>query len=224
MPRAHPTIYLFSARSLRDFGDGFVSVLLPAYLLALGFTPLQVGAIATASLLGSALLTIGVGLLGARYDHRQLLLAASSLMIATGVAFAVVHDYALLLVIAFAGTINPSSGSVSVFVPLEHAVLTREVASAQRTRMFARYSLVGALAGAFGALAAATPDLVAPLGIGQLTAIKTMFVGLCVARRLGGLLYSRIPQRAPSGGDSCRTLGAGTVPAYCLQAGGIVQS
>ena len=45
-------------------------------------------------------------------------------MIATGVAFALVHDFALLLVVAFAGTINPSAGSVSVFVPLEHAVLS----------------------------------------------------------------------------------------------------
>ncbi|MER9852436.1 MFS transporter, partial [Mesorhizobium sp. M0106] len=136
-------------------GDGFVAVLLPVYLLALGFAPLQVGIIATGSLLGSALLTIAVGLLGARHDHRQLLLAAASLMVATGVAFAVVHDYALLLVIAFAGTINPSAGSVSVFVPLEHAVLTREVTDAARTKMFARYSLVGALAAAVGALASA---------------------------------------------------------------------
>ena len=47
-------------------------------------------------------------------------------MIATGVAFAVVHNYALLLVIAFTGTINPSAGSVSVFVPLEHAALSAE--------------------------------------------------------------------------------------------------
>ena len=125
------TTYLLLARALRDFGDGFVAVLLPVYLLALGFSPLEVGVIATAALLGSALLTIAVGLLGARYDHRQLLLAAASLMIATGVAFAVVHDYALLLVVAFAGTINPSAGSVSVFVPLEHAVLTREVADSR---------------------------------------------------------------------------------------------
>jgi MFS family permease len=110
--RVHLAIFLFAARALRDIGDGFVAVLLPVYLLALGFTPLQVGVIATASLLGSSLLTIGVGFLGARHDHRQLLLAAASLMIATGVAFAVVHEYALLLVIAFAGTINPSAGSV----------------------------------------------------------------------------------------------------------------
>jgi len=153
-------------------GDGFVAVLLPAYLLALGFDALQVGVIATASLLGSALLTIGVGVFATRYDRRQLLLAAASLMIATGVAFTVVHDFALLLVVAFAGTINTSAGSVSVFVPLEHAALTREVIDTTRTKMFARYSLVGALAGACGALAAAAPDLMAPLGLDQVTAIK----------------------------------------------------
>ncbi len=192
------TTYLLLARALRDFGDGFVAVLLPVYLLALGFSPLEVGVIATAALLGSALLTIAVGILGARYDHRQLLLAAASLMIATGVAFALVHDYTLLLVVAFAGTINPSAGSVSVFVPVEHAVLAREVADTARTRMFARYSLVGALAGAVGALAAAIPDLLAPLRLDQQTAIKAMFVFYALLGVCGSLIYARIPPHRPS--------------------------
>jgi MFS family permease len=190
-----PTTCLLAARALRDFGDGFVAVLLPVYLLALGFSSLEVGVIATVSLLGSAFLTIGAGLLGARYDHRQLLLGAASLMIATGVAFAAVHDYALLLVVAAAGTINPSAGSVSVFVPLEHAALTGQISDASRTTMFARYSLVGALAAACGALAAAAPDIVAPLGLDRLTAIKLMFVLYAVLGLAGGLLYSLIPRR-----------------------------
>jgi MFS family permease len=193
--------YLLAARALRDFGDSFVAVLLPVYLLALGFTPFAVGVIATAALFGSALLTIAVGFLGARYDHRQLLLAAAGLMTATGVAFALVHDYALLLVVALAGTINPSAGSVSVFVPLEHAVLAREVADHVRTRMFARYSLVGALAGAVGALLAAVPDLLAPLGFDQLTAIKLMFVFYALLGMAGGLIYARIPRHRPAAGQ-----------------------
>ncbi|RRI07096.1 MFS transporter [Mesorhizobium tamadayense] len=201
MQRIHPTIFLFAARALRDFGDGFVAVLLPVYLLALGFTPLQVGVIATASLLGSALLTIYVGFLGARHDHRQLLLAGAGLMIATGVAFAVVDDYALLLVVALAGTINPSAGSVSVFVPLEHAVLTREVTERERTRMFARYSLVGAFAGATGGLASVIPDLLAPAGLDRLAGIKAMFVLYALLGLLGGSLYACIPHRpAPVAG------------------------
>lgn len=136
--RLSPATCLFAARALRDFGDGFVAVLLPVYLLALGLTPLEVGVLSTVSLLGSAFLTIGVGFLGARYDHRQLLLGAASLMIATGVAFAAIDAYALLLVVAFAGTINPSAGSVSVFVPLEHAALSSAVTDTNRTKIFAR--------------------------------------------------------------------------------------
>ncbi len=181
---------------MRDFGDGFVAVLLPVYLLLLGRTPLEIGFMATTALLGSALLTLAVGFLGARYDHRQLLLAAANLMIASGVAFAVVHDYAILLVIAFVGTINPSAGSVSVFVPLEHAVLTREVSDAERTTMFARYSLVGALAGAFGALAAAIPEVLAPTGLSQLTILKAMFVLYALLGLIGGFLYSRVPRHS----------------------------
>ncbi len=175
-----------------------MAVLLPVYLLALGLDTLQVGVVATASLLGSALLTIGVGMVGGRYDTRRLLIAAAGLMIATGVAMSLVHDYALLLLVAFAGTVNPSGGSVSVFVPLEHAALSRHVTDAGRTKMFARYSLAGALAGAVGALAAAVPDLLAPLGIGEMAAIKGMFVLYAVLGVAGGFLYSRIPQREPA--------------------------
>jgi MFS family permease len=188
-------VHLLSARAVRDFGDGFISVLLPVYLTALGFSPFGVGVIATAALLGSALLTLAIGLIGARYDYRRLLLAAATVMIATGCAFAVVHDYALLLIVAFAGTINPSAGSVSVFVPLEHAVLTREASDRERTKIFSRYSLIGALASASGALASAAPDFLHPIGIGPLAAIKMMFVLYALLGFVGACIYIRIPPR-----------------------------
>jgi len=210
---------VYVARALRDFGDGFVAVLLPVYLIALGFSPFQVGVIATAALFGSALLTLAVGLVGTRYDHRQLLLAAANLMVATGVAFAFVHDYALLAVVAFAGTVNPSAGSVSVFVPLEHAVLSREVADSERTRMFARYSLIGAMAGACGALGAAAPDFLSAIGLGQLDAIKAMFVLYALLGVIGGLTYSRIPpRRRPANGQQPAALGPSRHLVYKLAA------
>jgi MFS family permease len=211
--------HLLWARALRDFGDGFVAILLPVYLTTLGFSPLEVGAIATAALLGSAVLTLATGLIGARYDHRRLLIAGASLMVATGVAFAAVHDFALLLVVAFAGTINPSAGSVSVFVPLEHAVLTRAISDRERTKMFARYSLIGALSSAFGALAAAAPDYFALLGIGTLAAIKVMFVVYAVIGLIGGWFYARIPARPrPATGRTEAALGPSRRIVYKLAA------
>lgn len=214
MQRVRQSTYLFAARALRDFGDGFVAILLPVYLLVLGFSPLQVGVLATASLFGSALLTIAVGILGARHDLRRLLLAAACLMVATGGAMSVVTDYALLLVVACAGTINPSTGSVSVFVPLEHAVLARNAGDRDRTTVFARYSLVGALASAVGALAAALPDARAFAGLGQLTAIKLMFVLYAIVGVAGTLLYSRIPARPPN--REAKDVGAGLGPSRAI--------
>lgn len=192
----NPATLVYAARAIRDFGDGFVAVLLPVYLTSVGLGSFEVGMVATVALLGSALMTLAIGFLGARTDQRRLLQAASALMILTGLAFANAHTYAVILVVAFMGTINPSAGSVSVFVPLEHALLSHSVADAARTRMFARYSLIGALAAATGALASGSPDFLAALGIERLRAIQGMFVVYALLGLVGGLLYARIPTDA----------------------------
>ncbi len=185
---------VYTARAIRDFGDGFVAILLPVYLMALGLSAFDVGVVATLALLGSALLTLAIGFLGARHNHRRLLLAASALMALTGVAYAASSEYWVLLLVAFVGTINPSGGSTSIFVPLEHAVLTGAVTPQQRTAAFARYSLLGALAGALGSLLAAAPDwLGAWAGIASLDAVKAMFLLYAALGVLGGLVYRRIP-------------------------------
>ena len=59
--------------------------------------------------------------------------------------------------------------------------------------MFARYSLIGALAAAAGALAAGSPDFLAAMGVSRLVALKGMFVAYAVLGLAGGLLYARIP-------------------------------
>jgi MFS family permease len=104
---------LLLVRGLRAFADGYVSLLLPLYLIALGMTPLQVGIVATGTLLGSGVLTLATGLYAYRFTYRGLLLAASLLMAGTGLGFAVLTDFWPLLVIAFVGTPNPSSGVLS---------------------------------------------------------------------------------------------------------------
>src|SRR5581483_7332281 len=140
-----------------------VSLLLPAYLTVLGFTPLQVGVLATATLVGSASLTLAVGLVAHRFGRQHLLVAATLLMIATGIGFLLEERYWPLLVIAFLGTLNPSAGDVSVFLPLEQAMLAEVTADRHRTAVFAAYSLVGSLLAAVGSLAAGLPELLQQL-------------------------------------------------------------
>jgi hypothetical protein len=101
-----------------------MSILLPAHLLALGLEPLEVGALLTATLLGSAALTLAVGLLGRNLPPHKVLLAACGLMLATAVGFQTFASFWPLLLVAFVGTLNPSAGDVSVFLPTEQSLLS----------------------------------------------------------------------------------------------------
>lgn len=177
-PSAGPAVrFLLVTRGARAFADGCMAVVMPAYLLILGFDPLQIGILITATLLGSAVLTLVVGLHAHRGSLRLLLIAMSALMAATGGGFAVIHDFWPLLVVAFVGTLNPSSGDVSAFLPLEQSLLSHAIADVDRTDLFARYSLVGSLCAAVGTLTAALPDWLARgLAFDHLVAFRAVFV------------------------------------------------
>jgi MFS family permease len=166
---------------------------LPAYLSAIGLRPAQIGLVVSASLLGTALFTLAVGFFAPRHDLRNLLLGGAALMAATGLAFPNVDTFAVIAVVAFIGTINPSTGDLGVLVPLEHAMLAHGVPDHERTRTFARYSLIGALSMAAGALAAAAPDLMAHAGIETLAAFKIMFYAYAVLGLASAALYRRLP-------------------------------
>jgi MFS family permease len=185
---------IFAARALRGFADGFVAVLLPVYLLALGLGGVEVGAIATATLFGSALATLAVGAFGHHCTGRKLMLGAAVLMAFTGLGFSCLTSFWPLLILAFVGTINPSSGDVSVFLPLEHARLAASSDFGSRTHLFARYALTGALCAALGALASGIPDrAVALFGIQRLDALRVMFVLYGLMGVAAWLMYRRLP-------------------------------
>ncbi len=184
---------LYAARGVRGFGDGFAIIILPAYLTAIGYDPAQIGLVATASLMGTALLTLAIGTIAARHDLRALLLAGAFLMACTGLAFPNVEQFVFVALVAFVGTINPSTGDLGVLVPIEHAMLAHGVTDQERTRTFARYSLIGALSMAAGSLAAAAPDFLALAGIGTVSAFKLMFYAYAVLGVLSALLYRRLP-------------------------------
>jgi MFS family permease len=184
---------LLAARGVRAFGDGFVSVLLPVYLLGLGFDGFQIGAVATVTLVGSSALTLLVGFIAHRFHARPLLASAAVLMAATGIGFAVIHGFWPLLIVAFVGTLNPSSGDVSVFLPLEQSALSQTVGAKERTALFARYSLVGSLVAAAGALCAAIPEVFATRAMLPLDqALQGMFVLYGVLGLVAMGLYRRL--------------------------------
>src|SRR5256714_11139438 len=182
---------LYVARGLRGFGDGFAIIILPAYMTALGYDAVAVGLVATASLLGTALLTLIVGWIAPRHDLRPLLMFGAGLMAATGIAFPGVEHFVLIVLVAFIGTINPSGGDLGVLVPLEHAVLAQSTTDEGRTQIFARYSLIGALCTAAGSLAASLPDFLTAHGAAPIAAFRGMFYAYAALGITSALLYRK---------------------------------
>jgi MFS family permease len=187
-------LLLYCARALRGFGDGFATIVLPVYLASVGFNAAQIGLVATAALFGTAVLTLGVGLIAPRHDLRKFLIAGAVLMVGTGLAFPAFEQIGFILAVAFFGTVNPSTGDIGVLIPIEHAALAQGAPDHERTRVFARYSLIGALSMAIGALAAAVPEFLTRIGVDQLTALRAMFYGYALLGIASAVIYFRLPR------------------------------
>jgi MFS family permease len=184
---------LLTTRALRGLADGAVSVLLPSYLTAIGFSPLHVGAIVFGTLLGSAALTLWVGLVTDRLGRRRVLLAACALMLLTGIGFATTTAFWPLFVVAVVGTLNPSAGDVSLFLPVEQAALAEAAEPRDMTAMFALYNVAGAMAGAFGALASGVPAILAARrGWALASALRSGFVAYSIIALIAFSFYQRL--------------------------------
>src|SRR5262249_46558816 len=148
-----------------------------------------------------------------RYHLRTLLLACAALMVVTGIAIPSVQHLIFIAAIAFIGTMNPDS-AIGVHVPLEQAALAHGASDQDRTRVFARYSLIGALSIAAGALAAGAPDLLVSRGMSRIGALQAMFYVYAALGLIGAWFYSRLPRaeiketapRATALGPSRRTV------------------
>lgn len=209
---------LYTARAVRGFGDGFAIILLPAYLSTIGYDPVQIGLIATLSLFGTALLTLGVGFIAPRYDLRSLLMGGGAMSVLTGLAFPQFEQIVFVGLVAFLGTINPSGSDLGVLVPLEHSTLAEHAKAHERTAVFARYSLTGALSMASGSLAAALPDFLEPFGIERIAAFRFMFYAYAALGGIGILLYRQLPHMHMKAPKATSPLGPSRSVVYKLAA------
>jgi len=178
---------LLTARGVRGFGDGFVSILVPIYLTGIGFDAFEVGALTTAMLLGPAVMTLVIGLIAHRLKIAKVLITATTLMVLSGIGYALESEFWPPLVIALIGTLSPTASDVSVFAPLEQTLLSNAVRPEQRTSIFASYSLIGSVLGAVGCLFATAPEIMARISlIPENRALQGMFL---IYAFLGGFAF-----------------------------------
>ncbi len=196
---------ILAARAVRTFAYGFVSVLLGLYLKEVGFSPQQVGAVLTTTLLGSAAFTALFTRVADRVGRRRLVQAATVFMAASGAAFAFSRSFPLLILASLTGTLGATSGEVGPFLSLEQTMLPQTVDEGRRTRLFSLYNVVGALAASLGALFAGAPAVLQrAAGFDTEESLRVMFLAYAgcalVALALSSRLSGAVEAVAATGG------------------------
>lgn len=135
--------------------QGYLAVIIPLYLLQRGADAAEVGVVVTVWSAGAAVLALCGGFLADRIGRKWVLLMFSAFNALAAVAFAYGAPVWVLAVAGALGTIGrgggpASGGAYGPYFSAEQALLAEHAGDAQRTRIFAAFSLVGALAGAAG--------------------------------------------------------------------------
>lgn len=144
---------LVTGRVLRSLSQGYLAVVVPLYLLSRGADAATVGVIVTVWSAGSAALALFGGFLGDRIGRKWVLLMFSAFNALAAVAFAAGAPIWMLAIAGAIGTFGrgggpASGGAYGPYFSAEQALLAEYATPERRTRLFARFSFAGALAGA----------------------------------------------------------------------------
>ncbi len=168
---------LLTARILRMFGYGFLSVVLAIYLKLLGFNDILIGLLLGATLVNSVVFTLIASIFADKIGRRKTLIVYAILMSASGTVFVLTENYFALFLAALIGTINVTGSETGAFLSIEQAILPQTVRdSKKRNTIFALYNMVGMLAMSAGILVSSLASYLEEYGLNQIESIKFLFV------------------------------------------------
>lgn len=171
-------ILLFTARSIRLFAYGALSVVLALYLHEMGLSTADIGLLFTLTLAGDAGITLWITTTADRIGRKKMLLLGAGLMVMAGVVFSLTGNVVLLMIAGIIGVISPSGNEIGPFLSLEQAALSQLLSAEQRTRAFGWYNLAGSLAAATGALAGGfLSQTLTTTGMSEIASYRAVILG-----------------------------------------------
>jgi len=181
---------LFSARIIRLFCYGFLSVVLALYLAEAGLAETQIGMLFTLTLAGDAAITLWLTTSADRFGRKKTLIVGALLMAGAGVGFVLTRNIFLLMLAAILGVISPGGNEIGPFLSVEQSSLTQLVPNEKRTNYFAWYNLAGSFSTAAGALAGGWLAQALQInGMSQLEAYRAILMGYTLGGAVLAILF-----------------------------------
>lgn len=167
---------LLTARILRTFAYGFLSIVLAIYLKLLGVDDILIGLLLASTLINSVIFTLIASFYADRLGRKRSLIIYAALMSVSGLIFLFTENYVAMIIAALIGTINVTGSETGAFLTIEQAILPQTVKDIQkRNTIFALYNMVGTFAMSAGILLSGVPNLLQQHGLDQISSIKPLF-------------------------------------------------
>lgn len=184
---------LLTARIVRTFSYGFLSIILAIYLKLMGFNEIFIGIVLTATLVNSVIFNLFASFYADKIGRKKILIIYAILMAISGAIFLVTNNYVALIISALIGTINVTGTEVGAFLSIEQAILPQTVNdNRKRNSIFAIYNMVGTFAMSAGVLISGFPQLIQKLyGLNQVESIRILFLfySICAVAVIGIYLF-----------------------------------
>lgn len=174
---------VFLEKTVRTVPYGFLGVIFGVYLAHLGFAPVAIGIVLTATILSSAVYTLVISFVADRIGRRKTLVFFALTDFVAGALLFVSTDWWAPVLAGIVGNMTVGAGEVGPFLSLETAILPQTARSDRRTLAFSVYNLVGYGASSAGALLAGLPNYIG---------YRPLFLGYMISGLLGAAIYSTL--------------------------------
>ncbi|PKS13182.1 hypothetical protein jhhlp_000527 [Lomentospora prolificans] len=181
-------------RLTRMFGYGALTLVLATFLRELQVSRTAIGFFMTLTLAGDVMISFVLALFADSIGRRAVLCFGSSLMIVSGVTFALSENYWVLLIGAILGILSPNGGETGPFRAIEESTVAHLTNTRRRSDIYAWYNVSGTIGSAFGMIICGwvTQYLHAVLGWPLVESYRVMFYGYASIGALKILLVSRL--------------------------------
>ncbi len=156
--------WITASRAARSLSQGYLIVVLPLYLLQIGFNGVSLGELFTIGAFISALLTVSVSLAADQIGRKPFLIIFPVFTALGAIALIFSTNFWIIVAACALGTLGRGggaggAGSGGPFYPAQQALIADHSSAGDRNAVFAAFSFTDSIASTTGALLAGIPDL-----------------------------------------------------------------
>jgi MFS family permease len=199
------------ARVLMSASRALAGVITPVYLVLIGFSALELGALALVVAVATAVLATAIGLLSDRVGRRPFLIAVPLLAAAAAVSYTLTRSPLVLFAAAAAGSFGRGSGAgvgmVGPYQPAEQAFVTEITTARRRNTAFGQLAAASSLGALLGTPLAILAGQAQGSDAAVTEAFRVPFLACAVLAAAAGLLALALrepPRSVPADGGGRR--------------------